>query len=240
MAASVKLTASNLGGTATEADFDAWIAYVCARIDAVCGFEVGVESFRFGEAADRDVIRGTDAEREAIETALVTLWDEGCEDSFDPRPTAHADAFRLGTAGGIADVENVRRERGRETVVGTLASGQLAWDEGARNAGAHVYAGIPTHLEGVYYEAYAAAARARAEEIAAETALVVIETMPDFCRGSHRAAGNWGVYPRNGATRQVVTREEAAATVAADRDGYDRIVRDATAKDIAAQTDGEE
>lgn len=54
--------------------------------------------------------------------------------------------------------------------------------------------------------------------------LVVLETMPDHLRASHRAAGNWGRYPHNGAERRVATREEAESAVAADLDGYDRIV----------------
>lgn len=53
---------------------------------------------------------------------------------------------------------------------------------------------------------------------------VVIETMPEHVRGSHRAAGNWGVYPHNGAERHVVERAEADEIVAADEDGYDHIV----------------
>jgi len=53
---------------------------------------------------------------------------------------------------------------------------------------------------------------------------VMLETMPDYLRGSHRAAGNWGVYPHNGAMRERVSRVEAEAIVAADTDGYDHIV----------------
>lgn len=61
--------------------------------------------------------------------------------------------------------------------------------------------------------------------------LVVVERMPDCWRGSHRAAGNWGVYPANGSERGVVTRAEAEGIVAADADGYDHVVRVATRKD---------
>jgi hypothetical protein len=63
--------------------------------------------------------------------------------------------------------------------------------------------------------------------------LVVLERMPDQHRGSHRAAGNWGSYPHNGAERTVVTREWADQTVEEDEDGYDHIVRDATADDVS-------
>jgi hypothetical protein len=56
--------------------------------------------------------------------------------------------------------------------------------------------------------------------------MVTIETMPDYHRASHRAARNWGRYPRNGAERRVVSREEAEQIVAAGEDGYDHIVED--------------
>lgn len=52
---------------------------------------------------------------------------------------------------------------------------------------------------------------------------VLIETMPDHLRGSHRAARNWGVYPHNGSKRAVVTVEQAAALVDEE---YDHVVRE--------------
>lgn len=61
--------------------------------------------------------------------------------------------------------------------------------------------------------------------------LVVVETMPDHLRDAHRAAGNWGTYPHNGAERCVVTRDEAEAAVSIDTDGYTWIVRSATRSD---------
>lgn len=54
--------------------------------------------------------------------------------------------------------------------------------------------------------------------------LVVIEVMPTHHRSSHRAAGNWGTYPHNGATRFSATEDEADRIVREDTDGYDRIV----------------
>lgn len=53
---------------------------------------------------------------------------------------------------------------------------------------------------------------------------VTVETMPDYLRASHRAAGNWGRYPVNGACRYLVHRDEAAALVDADEDGYAHVV----------------
>lgn len=53
---------------------------------------------------------------------------------------------------------------------------------------------------------------------------VWVETMPDHLRASHRAAGNWGVYPHNGAERRLVEADDAEEIVEADPDGYARIV----------------
>lgn len=57
-----------------------------------------------------------------------------------------------------------------------------------------------------------------------QTDIVTVETMPDHLRSSHRAAGNWGVYPLNGAHREEMSRAEAEEIVEADEDGYDHIV----------------
>jgi len=62
---------------------------------------------------------------------------------------------------------------------------------------------------------------------------VVLEWMPAQYRESHRAAGNFGSYPDNGASRAVVSRDDAETVVAADDDGYARIVRVATPADVA-------
>jgi len=64
--------------------------------------------------------------------------------------------------------------------------------------------------------------------------LTLIETMRAYLCGSHRAAGNWGDYPANGATRAVVV---GGAAVAADcylaHNGYDHVMRAATEADVA-------
>jgi hypothetical protein len=65
--------------------------------------------------------------------------------------------------------------------------------------------------------------------------LVVIETMPEQHRSSHRAAGNWGCYPHNGAKRGVIERAEAVDLVARD-DEYDHIVEGA---DVSKYSDYE-
>jgi hypothetical protein len=57
-----------------------------------------------------------------------------------------------------------------------------------------------------------------------KTTTVIVETMPEHLRSSHRAAGNWGSYPVNGATRERLDLDEAEEIVEADEDGYDHIV----------------
>lgn len=56
----------------------------------------------------------------------------------------------------------------------------------------------------------------------------LIETMPDHIRGSHRAAGNWGTYPANGAQRRIVDESELPD----DDAEYDHVVREATDRDV--------
>lgn len=72
------------------------------------------------------------------------------------------------------------------------------------------------------------------------TAPVVVERMPDHLRGSHRAAGNWGRYPHNGAERVIVERAdteswcydaETETYSGIEADEYDHIVRDASPAD---------
>ena len=60
----------------------------------------------------------------------------------------------------------------------------------------------------------------------------LIETMPEHLRDSHRAAGNWGDYPHNGAERSIVDESELPD----EDDEYDHVVREATAKDIERYT----
>jgi len=57
--------------------------------------------------------------------------------------------------------------------------------------------------------------------------IALVETMPDCHRESHRAAGNWGCYPVNGAERHWRCIADAAAIVADDPDEYDHIVCEA-------------
>jgi hypothetical protein len=61
--------------------------------------------------------------------------------------------------------------------------------------------------------------------------MVVIEVMPSAHRGSHRAAGNWGQYPLNGARRYITTLAWAQELTANAE--YSFILRNATAEDLA-------
>lgn len=69
---------------------------------------------------------------------------------------------------------------------------------------------------------YVAAIEAAAVELG--VGLVVLEEMPGWARARHRAAGNWGAYPRNGAHRRLCDPDEAAEAVATDADGYAHVV----------------
>jgi hypothetical protein len=53
---------------------------------------------------------------------------------------------------------------------------------------------------------------------------VLLQTMPDHLRASHRAAGNWGFYPHNGAVRVRMAPTDALMGVWDDPDGYATIV----------------
>lgn len=70
------------------------------------------------------------------------------------------------------------------------------------------------------------------------TTFALLETMPDQHRASHRAAGNWGRYPHNGATRQWVLTEDAEEVVESDTDEYAAIVKTLPAVKIAERGNG--
>lgn len=61
--------------------------------------------------------------------------------------------------------------------------------------------------------------------------MVILETMPEQHRESHRAARNWGRYPANGAVRMVATIADASELVDSDPDGYTEIICDADLDD---------
>jgi chorismate mutase len=77
-AITLTLGRDGMGNDATEADFGAWVGYVCDHIDAACGLEVDVD-----EALPRDVqsttIRGASLdEADTIRQAVSDLWEQWC------------------------------------------------------------------------------------------------------------------------------------------------------------------
>lgn len=68
-----------MGDHATEADYRAWVDYVCSNIDVACGFTVDVD-LRDPKDVQKDEIEGGgDAQRSIIEEAKAYLWDKWCE-----------------------------------------------------------------------------------------------------------------------------------------------------------------
>jgi hypothetical protein len=66
-------------GDATEADFYAWVDYVCERIDAACGFVVDVETRSARDVQDDDIrAGGDDAIHETIRNALSDMYEQWC------------------------------------------------------------------------------------------------------------------------------------------------------------------
>jgi len=87
---SVTLTSYNMGDV-TAFDFMAWADFVTENIDDACGFEVAVESYRFGESAARDYVSGaTPEQEETIRHALRSMWDDFCGGAWDAAYTARA------------------------------------------------------------------------------------------------------------------------------------------------------
>lgn len=74
---SVTLSSYNMGDDATEEDFDSWVSFVVRKIDEACGFEVSVETKKFGETGG-DEINATRGKRETIEEALRSIWEAWC------------------------------------------------------------------------------------------------------------------------------------------------------------------
>ena len=82
----ITLTLSQgLGPCTTVQDYVAWVAYVCQRIDEVCGFEVDVEAPPIDVQDDgkpNGVTGCDDDQREIVLAAVETLWDRACAENF--------------------------------------------------------------------------------------------------------------------------------------------------------------
>jgi hypothetical protein len=74
-----------MGPNATEVDFDSWVAYVCDRIDAACGFVVEVSERAARASLQANEVRGaTEDEQATIEDAKQDLWDDWCAGKRQP------------------------------------------------------------------------------------------------------------------------------------------------------------
>lgn len=75
---SVTLSSENMGD-ANEEDYTAWVQFVCDHIDEACGFEVEVDSHRFGEVGEA-VFSPHEDKRQVVAEVLQDLWTQWCED----------------------------------------------------------------------------------------------------------------------------------------------------------------
>lgn len=69
----------------------------------------------------------------------------------------------------------------------------------------------------------------RKAELAWAAPMVLVEYMPEYLAASHDAAGNWGVYPDNGAERVLILAADVEEASTYGVGGY--VVRAATAQD---------
>lgn len=69
-------------------------------------------------------------------------------------------------------------------------------------------------------------------------ATVLVETMPDYLRESHRQARNWGEWPVNGSERRRLPLDAADALVAAEPE-YDHLVAGSIVIEIEPEEDGD-
>lgn len=167
---------------------------------------------------ERDPNMSIVAQIKQIQAQSVLAW-EMAVDTAGPEYDGGSDE-KAEKMQSLADSCDEAYDAAIETLEGQYAD----W---ARNARAHLEEARSLESEGGDSSHADSALEALADYIAEDSEsdddMVTIEEMPNHLRGSHRAAGNWGRYPHNGATRREVSREEADEIVAADADGYDHI-----------------
>lgn len=73
----VTLGRDGMGGS-SEADFDAWVAYVCAGIDGATGLSVDVDARVTRDVQTDDISADNEEDEQTVREALRTLWDEWC------------------------------------------------------------------------------------------------------------------------------------------------------------------
>lgn len=97
--AQITLTSANMYDP-TQADYDAWVEYVCRNIDNATGMTVGVYAAAMGDdepGADQ-IEADTDDDREIISRALGDLWEDYCNgrnESCLARAIAYLDAIQI-------------------------------------------------------------------------------------------------------------------------------------------------
>lgn len=75
--ATVTLSSDGMG-EASESDYDSYTAYVSERIESRVGFDVTVESLRFGDGCARGVRADSEDQQETLRLVLDDLWAEWC------------------------------------------------------------------------------------------------------------------------------------------------------------------
>lgn len=73
-----------MGNDATEADFDAWAAWVAKHVDDACGVDASVDQFQFGKGPDSDRVRCPDDDvSDRVRNWLSNdAWEEFCSEGL--------------------------------------------------------------------------------------------------------------------------------------------------------------
>jgi hypothetical protein len=69
----IVLTAYNMGGDATEEDFDKWAAHAAQHINEACGVDARVEQYAFHKGTDRDFVYSDDDDIDSDRAAVVRV-----------------------------------------------------------------------------------------------------------------------------------------------------------------------
>lgn len=155
------------------------------------------------------------AKRAPRELHFVETWDDGIEYSIESIADLHGIGVTV-TAASVNDGTLDLSVTDAYEIGGRIQISPLSSGSAAR---------IVKLLGGVKPES--------APEPEPTDDIVVVERMPAHLRGSHKAAGNWGEYPHNGAERVLMTREDAED--ACTGDDYDYILRSASETDLSLE-----
>lgn len=183
-------------------------------------------------------VTGALARRWGTPATVAALWSHACAEAAAAWRAGDAEA-RAARWGELADQQReaaLAPPPGELEVIAQLATSYVEGRFPRREARERVAAALAALIGGSYQPVLAAGEDSPAGDVepdmttpTAATATIateaLVETMPDQYRSSHRAAGNWGVYPHNGAERAWMSLEEAEEVVASDPDGYARIIR---------------